>query len=484
MALLAQNRVEWPVAQFAAMKAGLVLVNINPASRKDELQTQLNAVDARALITQDSFKSSDYVAMANELLPELAGSEPGELRCEAVPSLEIVVHLGDADAAGMVSFPSLIEQGRGDDRARLAKAQAATAFDAACNIQFSNASGCAAAPATLTHHNILNNGFYCGLTLRLRSGDRVCVPVPLFHSFGMVMGNMTCLAHGATMVYPDETFDPGATLKVLNAENCTGVYGVPPMFAAMLDHEEFPSADLSALRTGIMAGAPCPIDLMHRVVDDMGMPDVVIGYGMTESSPVSFMCDVDDKLETRVSTVGTIRPHTEAKVVNNEGQIAARGEVGELCVRGYNVMRGYWGEPELTARVIDPAGWLHTGDLARIDDHGYCQIAGTAKDMVIRGGENIYLAELRDFFQAWDGVAQVVVFGVPDQRMGEEICACLRLEPGAGLTDEALRGQCQEQISHYKIPRYFRFYTEFPGGSGEDPKPLLRDRVLQELGLD
>ncbi len=484
LAIWAQNRCEWALTQFAAARAGLILVNLNPAARAGEALAQLQLVKPRALVIQDAFKTSDYIVMTREILPEIDTAQPGELRSAALPELDWVIRLGDEQTPGMVNFSELPT--RVDDAARdhLRAVADSVQFDAPVNIQFSNATGGKAAGATLTHHNILNNGHIVGQTLRLGPADRVCIPVPLFHCFGMVMGNMACLAHGSTMVYPGEAFDPAGTLETIHEERCTAVYGVPAMFSAMLDHERFADFDLGSLRTGIMAGAPCPIETMRRVIAEMNMHQVVIGYGMTETSPVSFMSDVDDDIELRVSTVGTIQPHTEAKVIDSAGRIVPREITGELCTRGYHVMRGYWNNPELTAEVIDAAGWMHTGDLARIDANGYCRVVGGLKDVIIRGGENIYPAEVEEFLQGHPDIAEAVVVGVPDARMGDEACACLRLQPGTSLDEEGVRAYCRETIAHYKIPRYIRFYERFPGSTGGALKYMLRDESVRALGLE
>lgn len=484
IAIWAQNRVEWTLTQLAAARAGLILVNLNPAARAAEVSDHLALVGARALVIQDAFKSSDYIAMCRELLPELDTARPGSLRSTALPELRWVIRLGDEITPGMLNFDGLTDALEANDRKRLRQVAEAVQFDDPVNIQFSNATGGKAAGATLTHHNILNNGYIVGETLRLGEADRVCLPVPLFHCFGMVMGNLACLAHGSTMVYPGEAFDPLDTLEAISEHRCTAVYGVPAMFKAMLEHERFGALNLDTLRTGVMAGAPCPVETMRQVMTDMNMEQVVIAYGMTESSPVSFMSDVDDPVERRVSTVGTIRPHTEVKIVDSEGRIVPPGVSGELCTRGYNVMRGYWNNPELTAQVIDAHGWLHTGDLAQIDEDGYCRIVGGIKDMVIRGGENIYPAEVEEFLLTHPAVSEAVVVGVPDERMGEELCACLRLEPGKTLTPEDIREHCKGRIAHYKIPRHVRVYERFPGSTGRALKFMLRGESLEALGIE
>lgn len=484
IAIWAQNRWEWTVTQFAAARAGLVLVNLNPAARTDEAREQLQLVTPRALVVQDAFKTSDYLAMVREMLPEVDSREPGTLNSAILPGLEWVIRLGNGSSPGMIRFADL--PGHADDatRARLRQLADEIQFDAPVNIQFSNATGGKAAGATLTHHNILNNGHIVGQTLRLGSTDRVCIPVPLFHCFGMVMGNMACLAHGSTMVYPAEAFDPSATLETIHDERCTAVYGVPAMFSAMLDHERFARFDPGSLRTGIMAGAPCPIDTMRRVMAEMHMHEVVIAYGMTETSPVSFMSGVDDDVGLRVATVGTICPHTEAKVIDGNGHIVPPDTTGELCTRGYNVMRGYWRNPTLTGEVIDAAGWMHTGDLARIDTNGYCRIVGGIKDVVIRGGENIYPAEVETFLAQHPAIAEAVVVGVPDERMGEEACACIRLEPGQQLDADGVRAYCRDSIAHYKVPKHIRFYERFPASTGGALKFMLRTETLEALGLE
>ncbi|SEK28301.1 AMP-binding protein [Ectothiorhodospira marina] len=484
VAIWMMNRSEWALAMFAAARVGMISVNVNPGARKAELQRSLQRVQARALIIQDQFKSSDYLKMVSELFPELASAGAGALRCEAVPSLERVIRVGSASTPGMINFSELLCAPNAETLERVRSLSALVDFDAPANIQFSNAMGGDPAGTTLTHHNIINNGLTVGRTLRLSEEDRVCIPVPLFHCFGLVMGNMACLTHGSAMIYPGEAFEPLDTLQAVQKEGCTALYGVPAMFKAMLDHEEFAGFDLSTLRTGIMAGAPCPPDTMDQVMNRMHMTEVTIGYGMTESSPISFMSDVDDAVEHRLSTVGTIRPHQEAKIIDSEGRIVQLGDVGELCVRGYNVMRGYWGDPDLTARVVDAARWLHTGDMARLDEAGYCRIVGGVKDVIIRGGENIYPQEIEDYLRGHPRVRDAVVVGVPDERLGEVVCACVELQSGeATLTAQMLQDYCREQIAHFKIPRYVRFYESFPGSTGRALKFMLRDESLTDLGL-
>jgi fatty-acyl-CoA synthase len=369
-------------------------------------------------------------------------------------------------------------------RQRLAEATARLQCDDPINIQFTSGTTGAPKGATLTHHNILNNGFFIGEAQRLTEQDSVCIPVPLYHCFGMVLGNLACTTHGAAMVYPTEGFDPLATLEAVQAERCTALYGVPTMFIAQLNHPEFAHFDLTSLRTGIMAGSPCPIEVMRRCIADMHMRDVTIAYGMTETSPVSFQSGTEDPIERRVSTVGRVHPHVEVKIVDGEGRVVPRGTAGELCTRGYSVMQGYWGEPERTAEAIDAARWMHTGDLAVLDAEGYCNIVGRIKDMVIRGGENIYPREVEDFLFRHPKVAEVQVVGVPDDRMGEELGAWIRLKPGESATAEDILAFCRGQIAHYKIPRHIRFVEEFPMTvTGKVQKFMMRDAMIQELGL-
>ena len=482
--LWSQNNHEWALAQFATAKAGLVLVNINPAYRRSELEYALNKVGCRALILSPAFKSSDYLAMLADLAPELAHCEPGLLRAHRLPSLEIVVRLGAERSPGMLNFGDLLAPPGRDELAELAELGERLQFDDPINIQFTSGTTGNPKGATLSHHNILNNGFFVGEAIRLRAGDRVCIPVPLYHCFGMVMGNLGCLTHGATMVYPSEAFEPLAVLQAVAEERCTASYGVPTMFIAQLDHPDFARFDLSSLRTGIMAGSPCPIEVMKRVIDKMNMGEVTIAYGMTETSPVSFQSGADDSIERRVSTVGRVQPHCEVKIVDNEGRIVPRGTPGELCTRGYSVMLGYWGDEARTAEAIDKAGWMHTGDIAVIDDEGFCNIVGRIKDMVIRGGENIYPREIEEFIYTHPKVLDVQVVGVPDPKYGEELCAWIIVRDGQRLTEDEVRAFCQGQIAHYKIPRYISFVESFPMTvTGKIQKFQIREKMKQTLGL-
>ena len=479
-----QNNHEWTLTQFATAKAGLVLVNINPAYRRSELEYALNKVGCRALILSPSFKSSDYLAMLADLAPELAHCEPGLLRSHRLPTLEIVVRLGAERSPGMLNFADLLRQPERDETEALAELGERLQFDDPINIQFTSGTTGNPKGATLSHHNILNNGFFVGEAIRLREGDRVCIPVPLYHCFGMVMGNLGCLTHGATMVYPSEAFEPLATLQTVAEERCTASYGVPTMFIAQLDHPDFAGFDLASLRTGIMAGSPCPIEVMKRVIDKMNMGEVTIAYGMTETSPVSFQSGADDPIERRVSTVGRVQPHCEVKIVDSDGRIVPRGTPGELCTRGYSVMLGYWGDEAKTAEAIDRAGWMHTGDIATLDDAGFCNIVGRIKDMVIRGGENIYPREIEEFLYRHPKVLDVQVVGVPDKKYGEELCAWIIVREGQRLGEDEVRAFCQGQIAHYKIPRYISFVDSFPMTvTGKIQKFQIREKMKQTLGL-
>ena len=472
------------IAQFATAKAGIILVNINPAYRLSELDYALNKVGCRALITATAFKSSDYVGMINALAPELAASAPGKLNAERLPKLEIVVQIGGPKAAGMFAFDHVLRMGGAAQRARLSELARSLQFDDPINIQFTSGTTGAPKGATLTHHNILNNGFFIGETMRYTDQDRVCIPVPLYHCFGMVIGNLACITHGSAMVFPGEGFDPLATLQTVAEERCTSLYGVPTMFIAELEHPQFSSFDLSSLRTGVMAGAPCPTEIMRRCVDLMHLSDITIAYGMTETSPVSTQTSVDDPLDRRVSSVGRVHPHLEVKIIDTDGRIVPRGTAGELCTRGYSVMRGYWDDPERTAQAIDAAKWMHTGDLATIDADGYCNIVGRIKDLVIRGGENVYPREIEEFLYRHPKIQDVQVFGVPDERYGEELCAWVKLRAGESLTVEEVKAFCQGQIAHYKIPRHVRFVEEFPMTvTGKMQKFLMREQMVAELGL-
>jgi len=479
------NCTEWAVVQYATAKAGLILVNINPAYRIAELEYALNKVECRALILARSFKSSDYLQMIRDLAPELATCAPGKLAAEKLPDLRAVIHLGDQVEPGMLRYADITGLANDGHRARLAALDATLQPDDPINIQFTSGTTGFPKGATLTHFNILNNGFFVGEKMHFTEDDRLCIPVPLYHCFGMVMGNLACLTHGAAAVYPDEAFEPLSVLKAVEAERCTALHGVPTMFLAELEHPDFATFDLGSLRTGIMAGAACPIELMKRVVDQMNLGGITIAYGMTETSPVSFQSTPDETNARRVSTVGTVMPHVEVKIIDEDGRVVAPGERGELCTRGYSVMRGYWNDGEKTEGSIDAAGWMHTGDLATLDAEGYGNIVGRLKDMVIRGGENVYPREVEEYLYRHDNIQEVQVFGVPDPKYGEELCAWIKTGDGAALTPDDIRAFCHGQIAHYKIPRYVKCVDAFPMTvTGKIQKFIMREQMIEELRLE
>jgi fatty-acyl-CoA synthase len=484
LGIWAPNCAEWALTQFATAKAGIILVTINPAYRLSEVEYTLQKVGVKALICADQFKTSDYPSMLEALAPEISRSRAGELEASRLPALKIVVKIGGAPRKGWLDFAHLVEHASTSGKQKLKEiAQRLRATDP-INIQFTSGTTGLPKGATLSHRNILNNAFFVGRQMRLGPGDRLCIPVPLYHCFGMVMGNLACVAHGATMIYPAPGFDALSVLQAIESERCTALHGVPTMFIAELEHPDFDTFDLSSLRTGIMAGAPCPIEVMRRVTSRMNMSDITIAYGMTETSPVSFQSAADDSLERRVATVGRVLPHLEVKVIDSHGSIVPRGERGELCTRGYSVMLGYWGEPERTREVIDEHGWMHSGDLATIDEEGYCNIVGRLKDMVIRGGENIYPREVEEFLFRHPAIEDVQVVGIPDSRYGEELCAWIKLRAGTTASADDIAAFCRGQIAHYKIPRHIRFVDEFPMTvTGKIQKFVIRARMIEELGL-
>jgi fatty-acyl-CoA synthase len=478
------NNLEWVITQFATAKAGLILVNINPAYRLFELEYALNKVECVALITAATFKSSDYLSMLRQLAPELVHSKPGALNAAKLPCLRTVIAL-DADGhPGMLRFADLASLGKADDTETLQHLAAILQPDDPINIQFTSGTTGMPKGATLTHFNILNNGYFVGRSMRFSEFDKLCIPVPLYHCFGMVMGVLTCMTHGATMVFPSEAFEPKAVLAAIASEHCTALHGVPTMFIAELDDPDFSRYDLRSLRTGIMAGAPCPVEVMKRVLNEMHMSEVTIAYGMTETSPVSFQSNPDDSLERRVSTIGRVHPHIQVKIIDGEGRTVPRGTKGELCTRGYSVMRGYWNDLDKTQDAIDPAGWMHTGDLAIVDDDGYCNIVGRVKDMIIRGGENVYPREIEEFLFRHPKVQDAAVFGVPDPRFGEQIAVWIKPRVGQDLTADEIKTFCQGQIAHYKVPHYIRFVDEFPMTvTGKIQKFVMRDAMIETLHL-
>jgi fatty-acyl-CoA synthase len=480
----APNCAEWAVTQFASAKAGLILVNINPAYRLSELEFCLKKVGCRALIAAERLKNSDYLSMLRALAPELDSCTVNNLTSARLPQLKLVIRLGRSRSAGCLNFEDVMQRATASDRERLAQIAVELQPDDPINIQFTSGTTGSPKGATLSHYNILNNGFFVGRGIELTERDRICIPVPLYHCFGMVMGNLAAIVHGAAMIYPAESFDPARTLEAVDRERATALYGVPTMFIAELETPEFARYDLSSLRTGIMAGSPCPVEVMKRVISQMNLTEITNCYGMTETSPVSFQTHTHDSFERRVSTVGRVHPHVQVKIVDVLGRCVPRGVQGELHTRGYSVMKGYWEDAEKTAEVLDAAGWMHTGDLGVIDDEGYANITGRLKDMVIRGGENVYPREVEEFLYRHAKVQAVQVCGVPDVKFGEEVCAWIQLKPGTSSTAEEIREFCQNQIAHYKVPRYIRFVTEFPMTiTGKVQKFAMREHMIKELGL-
>ena len=463
----APNCAEWVLLQFATAKIGAILVNINPAYRSHELSYVLRQAGVRLLVSAERFKTSDYRAMIDEVRGDL-------------PGLERVIYLGAPE------WDELLAAGARDDGGALARREAELAFDDPINIQYTSGTTGFPKGATLSHHNILNNGFFIGEMCRYTEQDRVCIPVPFYHCFGMVLGNLAAVTHGACIVIPAPGFEPAATLRAVQDERCTSLYGVPTMFIAELALPDFASYELSTLRTGIMAGSPCPVEVMKRVMSEMHMSEVTIAYGMTETSPVSCQTRPDDDTERRVSTVGRVHPHVEVKIIDpGTGRVLPRGAAGELCTRGYSVMLGYWDEPEKTAEAIDAGRWMHTGDLAVMDNAGYLNIVGRIKDMVIRGGENVYPREVEEFLYTHPAIEDVQVIGVPDEKYGEELCAWVKVRPGTELTAEDVRAFCAGKIAHYKIPRYVHLTQDFPMTvTGKVQKFKMREASITELGLE
>ena len=485
------NYSEWVVAQFATAKIGAVLVNVNPSYRTNELEYVLRQSEANALILIGQFRTSDYVDMANEVIPELKDSKLGELHCSKLPNLRNVIFIppptdpGAKAPDGMWSWEDVRRKSSEVNEANLARRQASCNPDDTINIQYTSGTTGNPKGAMLTHHNIVANGYYAGEGMNFTERDRLCVPVPFYHCFGCVLGILACVTHGSTIVIPSEHFEPLNTLQAIQQEKCTALHGVPTMLIAELGHERFADFDLSSLRTGMMAGSPCPIEVMRQVVDQMGAKEIIIGYGQTEASPAITLTRTEDTLERRVSTVGHALPNVEVKLVDPEtGQDTPVGEQGELLTRSFMVMKGYYNLPEATAAAIDEDGWLHTGDLATVDQGGYYRITGRLKDMIIRGGENVYPREIEEFLYTHPKIADVQVIGVPDERFVEEVMAWVILKPGETADAEEIREFCQGKIAHYKVPRYIKMATEFPmTATGKIQKFRMREMAIEELGL-
>jgi len=478
----APNCAQWCISQFASAKIGVILVNINPAYRVSELEYVLKQSGCQWLVCAGSFKTSDYHAMLQALAPELAEQPIGQLHSERLPDLRGVISLDPQPPSGFLPWSQLAALSTAVTAGQLAEREASLHFDQPVNIQYTSGTTGFPKGATLSHHNILNNGYMVGESLGLTAADRLVIPVPLYHCFGMVMGNLGCMTHGSTMIYPNDAFDPLLTLTIVAEEKATALYGVPTMFIALLDQPQRGEFDLSSLRTGIMAGATCPIEVMRRVIGELHMREVQIAYGMTETSPVSLQTGPSDELEVRVTTVGRTQPHLESKIIDEAGEIVPRGTIGELCTRGYSVMLGYWNNPKGTAEAIDQAHWMHTGDLATMDEQGYVCIVGRNKDMIIRGGENVYPRELEEFFFTHPAVADVQVIGIPCSRYGEEIVAWIKCHPGHSTTAQELHAWCKERIAHFKTPRHFKFVDAFPMTvTGKVQKFRMREISIQEL---
>ncbi len=478
----APNCWEWVVTQFASARAGLILVNINPAYRLGELSYALETTGCTALIATRQFKASNYVDMLKELIPELAETSSGHLESAKFPNLRLILLLGRKEEAGFMPFETIPDKANKKHLKQVEKLQDRLQFDDPINIQFTSGTTGTPKASTLTHHNIVNNAYFVGLQMKLSEADRMCIPVPMYHCFGMVLGTLCCVAHGSAMVFSSAGFDAAEVLRTVDAERCTVLHGVPTMFIAELEVPAFKDCKLTSLRTGIMAGAPCPVELMRRVMDEMHLTEITIAYGMTETGPVSFQTSVDDPVERRVSTVGQVLPHIEIKIVDKDGRVVPRGEAGELLTRGYCVMPYYWNDPDRTAKAIDEAHWIASGDVATIDGVGYCEIVGRIKDMLIRGGENIFPREIEEYIYQHPAVEQVEVIGVPDEKYGEQVCAWIKLREGSSATGEEIRAFCKGKIAHFKVPEYVRFVDEFPMTvTGKVQKYIMREKMIDEF---
>ena len=475
------NSYEWVLTQFATAKMGAIMVCVNPAYRLFELEYALNKVECKAIVAAEKFKSSEYLNMLNTLAPELSSCEPGYLRSRKLPHLTTVIRMGEAQTPGMYNFGDVCDFGNEEGHRRLEKLKSELKPDDAINIQFTSGTTGNPKGATLTHCNILNNGFQTARGMRFTPDDKLCIPVPLYHCFGMVLGVLAAVSTGATMVFPSPSFEPVATLQAVQEERCTALHGVPTMFVTELDHPEFGNFDVSTLRTGLIAGAPCPEELMKRIITDLHMENVLIGYGQTEVSPINHMTLPDDSLENRTQTVGRPIPYIEIKIVDPDDHVVPINKQGEICTRGYSVMKGYWNDDKKTAETIID-GWLHSGDLGTMNEHGYVRITGRIKDMIIRGGENIYPREIEEFLFTHPKISEVQVFGVEDHKMGEEVCAWIQLKDGKTMTAEDIKEFCKGQIAHFKIPRYVRFVDEYPMTvTGKIRKIEMRAMMAEEL---
>ncbi|MDG1207040.1 MAG: AMP-binding protein [Pseudomonadales bacterium] len=480
------NNLQWLITQYASAKIGSVLVTINPAYRSHELAYVLKQSGCRALVIQNQFKTSDYESMVEELCPQLSGCQPGHLAHSEFENLNSVISMTSSNVTGIYDWQAMLARApsTSDDEFKMRQQQ--LDMDEAINIQYTSGTTGFPKGATLSHHNILNNGYFTAGTMNFTEIDKLVVPVPLYHCFGMVMANLGCLTHGACLVYPSEGFEPEAVLKAVQQEKATALYGVPTMFIAELALDNFADFDLSSLRTGVMAGAPCPVDTMKQVNELMHMTEVEIAYGMTETSPVSFQTRVDAPLDKRVSTVGSVHPHVEVKIINADtGKTCPVNEMGELCTRGYSVMIGYWQNDVATAAAIDGSGWMHTGDIAIMDADGYVNIVGRIKDMIVRGGENVYPREIEEYLMSHDGIEDVQVTGVPDPKFGEEIIAWISLKSNTEVNEADIKAFCKGKIAHYKVPRYIKFTDDFPMTvTGKIQKYKMREVSIAELGLE